>query len=457
MSRWGRGGIRAGCGALLAGALIAGVPGILDSTAYAGTSPTAPATTAPATAASASQAAESHATKVAIKVGPTALDFGVRRAGTISFTAKSTVKNVSKSSVTIENINFSSGNAADFVVGTTCFPAGKPATLDPGQTCLIQAKFVPRRAGLRTVKVRVVNDASTKPTTVTLQGVGTMGYYQSGAAGGVASFGDAVFRGQRRRFPLAAPIIAMNATRGGSGYWLLGSDGGIFSFGNAKFFGSTGAMHLNRPVVGMGSVPDGSGYWLVASDGGIFSFGSAKFYGSTGGMRLNQPIVGMTVTRTGKGYYLVAADGGIFSFGDAKFYGSTAGIGISQPAAAVAITATGHGYYMLLRNGSVYTFGDAVPLGSAAGLGRGGSFVGIALTSNGRGLWLSNSVGQIFQFGDAPYYGDLYLNGVQNATGVVATAPLLPPPRFGPTVGVIKAASTGMLDARLDQEANARI
>ena len=170
MSRWGRGGIRAGCCALLAGALIAGVPGMLDSRAFADTTTTAGPTTAPSstlvpdttsTTTSAPAAAVSHAANPGIKIGPPALNFGKRRAGTVSFTATSVVKNVSQSEVTIDDINFTRGNANDFVVGTTCFPGGKPATLEPGQVCFIEVKFVPRTAGVRSVKVRVVDDAPT--------------------------------------------------------------------------------------------------------------------------------------------------------------------------------------------------------------------------------------------------------------------------------------------------------
>jgi hypothetical protein len=165
----------------------------------------------------------------------------------------------------------------------------------------------------------------------------------------------------------------------------------------------------------------------------------------------------MAVTRTGNGYWLVAADGGIFTFGDAKFFGSVPGIAANQQAAAMAATPTGKGYWILSRNGAVYTFGDAIAMKSVAGQGR-GAFVGISPTPNARGYWLSTSVGQVFALGNAPYYGDLFRGrGVAGATGVVGSAPPLPPKRLEPGRGVIHAANTGMLSARMAQEANARV
>lgn len=469
MSRWGRGGIRVGGCALLAGALIAAVPG-LDSRAFAGTTTTAhsapstvpatttvPTTSPTPTTASAPAAAVSHAAKPALALGPTSLNFGHQRAGTVSFAANATIKNFGRDPITLENMNFTSGNATDFVVGTTCFPNGKPRSLTHGQTCLLEVRFVPRGAGYRKVDVRIFYDGSGSPQILTLTGTGTEGYYIAAAGGGVATFGDAVSRGDRRQFSLAAPIIGMTTTHAGSGYWLLGSDGGVFSFGKAHFYGSTGAMRLNQPVVGMASLPNGSGYWLVAADGGIFSFGNAKFYGSTGGIRLNQPIVGMAVTRTGNGYWLVAADGGVFTFGDAKFFGSVPGVAANQQATAMAATPTGSGYWILSRDGAVYTFGDAIAMKSVAGRGR-GAFVGISPTPNSRGYWLSTSVGEVFALGNAPYYGDLFRGrGVAGAAGVVGSAPPLPPKRIAPGRGVINAANTGMLRARIAAEANARV
>ena len=80
---------------------------------------------------------------------------------------------------------------------------------------------------------------------------------------------------------------------GSHGYTEAGADGGVFSFGAAAFYGSEGGKHLAAPIVGMAETPTGDGYWLVGADGGVFSFGAAAFYGSEGGKHLAAPIVGL--------------------------------------------------------------------------------------------------------------------------------------------------------------------
>jgi hypothetical protein len=286
--------------------------------------------------------------------------------------------------ITLERVRFQSGNRTDFIALTNCFLSGKPATLNPGKSCSVGFRFIPRARTTRTVILAIEDSTSGSPHFVSVRGVGTQGYYMVGPRGGVSIYGDAVFHGGAFFNSLSAPIVSMTATPNGAGYWLLGSDGGIFSFGGAKFFGSTGAMRLTQPVLGMAATPTGKGYWLVAGDGGIFTFGDAKFFGSTGALRLVQPVVGMASTPSGRGYWLVAGDGGIFTFGDAKFFGSTGG-------------------------------------------GAFGLINGMAITSDGGGYWLSNTAGQVFPFGNAPYFGDLYRFNPSLLAPVVATAPKLRP------------------------------
>jgi hypothetical protein len=203
----------------------------------------------------------------------------------------------------------------DFAVDSDC------TTLTTGQSCTIQIQFVPGAAGARSA---VISPTGTEqnPPSISVQGTGTLGFYEAGSDGSVYDFGDAEDYGDASGLPLAAPIVSMVATPDGYGYWLLGGDGGIFSFGDANFYGSTGNIRLNKPVVGLAPTPDGGGYWLVASDGGIFSFGDAQYYGSTGAIRLTKPIVGIAATPDGGGYWLVASDGSVFSFGDAPNVGN---------------------------------------------------------------------------------------------------------------------------------------
>ena len=81
---------------------------------------------------------------------------------------------------------------------------------------------------------------------------------------------------------------------GGIGYYQVDNQGTVAYAGDAGFFGDASKTALNKPIVGMAATADGGGYWLVASDGGIFTYGTAPFLGAG----------------TGLGLGPVAADGG---------------------------------------------------------------------------------------------------------------------------------------------------
>ena len=184
------------------------------------------------------------------------------------------------------------------------------------------------------------------------------GYWKTGAAGGVSTYGGAKYFGSMMDCPLNQPIIGMASTPTGGGYWLVAKDGGIFAFGDAGFYGSMGGTHLNQPILAIAATPDNKGYWLVASDGGLFAFGDAGFYGSMGGTHLNQPVVGMVSSADGYGYLLVAGDGGVFAFGDAPFYGSTGGDPSQFPIVGVVADSQG-GYWLVNSDGDTFSFGGA--------------------------------------------------------------------------------------------------
>ncbi len=236
-------------------------------------------------------------------------------------------------------------------------------TLAPAGACTFDTFFIPGALGTRRATV-TISDSQSSGATLSLIGVGTIGYYQVDTKGTVAPFGDAGFFGDLSKTVLNKPIVGIAQTGDDGGYWLAASDGGIFSFGDAGFFGSAGGIHLNKPIVGVAATIDGAGYWLVATDGGIFSYGDAQFYGSTGSIHLNQPIVGMAPTPDGGGYWLVASDGGIFAYGDAQFYGSTGGIHLNKPIVGMAPTPDGGGYWLVASDGGIFAYGDAQFYGS---------------------------------------------------------------------------------------------
>lgn len=102
----------------------------------------------------------------------------------------------------------------------------------------------------------------------------------------------------------SSPVVGIAATPDGKGYWLATSAGGVYTFGDALFFGSLGDVRLNAPIVGISASPPpencgasgrppAQGYWLVGADGGVFAFGDAQFLGSATGSRLNAPMAGI--------------------------------------------------------------------------------------------------------------------------------------------------------------------
>ena len=149
-------------------------------------------------------------------------------------------------------------------------------TLTPSGSCTLDTFFIPGSLGPRPATVSVP-DSQTSGVTLSLNGNGTIGYYQVDTKGTVAHFGDALFFGDLSGTPLNKPIVGIAQTGDAGGYWLAASDGGIFNYGDAPFYGSTGSLNLKKPIVGMAATPDGAGYWLVASDGGIFAYGDAQF------------------------------------------------------------------------------------------------------------------------------------------------------------------------------------
>jgi hypothetical protein len=343
-------------------------------------------------------------------------NFGSVRVGDASDPLSVTMTNTGSGTEAVSGFAVSGDTPDDFVVDSDC------TSLTTGQSCTIQVTFLPGAAGVRSA---VISPTGTEqnPPSISVQGTGTIGFYEAGSDGSVYDFGDADDYGDASGLPLAAPIVSMVATPGGYGYWLLGADGGIFSFGDAQFYGSTGATRLNKPVVGLAPTPDGGGYWLVASDGGIFSFGDAQFYGSTGAIRLNKPIIGMAPTPDGGGYWLVASDGGIFSFGDAQFYGSTGAIRLTKPIVGLAATPDGGGYWLVASDGGIFSFGDAQFYGSTGATRLTKPIVGIAPTPDGGGYWLVAADGAVFSFGDAATVENVDDSPIDNIVAISGTAP----------------------------------
>jgi hypothetical protein len=342
-----------------------------------------------------------HVSTPALSASTSRLSFGESTLGTYIGPQSLTLTNTSSTTDRVTGYEFSGDN--DFVFDDAQSQCS--SALSPGASCVLELDFLPGALGTRTENV-VVIDTADSGVSISLTGVGAIGYYQVTSQGAVGHAGDAAYYGEITT-PLNKPIVAIAPTGDDGGYWLVGADGGVFSFGDAGFYGSTGGIRLNKPIVGM--TADGSrgahGYWFVASDGGIFSYGSAQFFGSTGAIRLNKPIVGMAATADGGGYWLVASDGGIFAYGDAHFFGSTGGLVLNKSIVGMVPTPDDGGYWLVASDGGIFAYGDARFFGSTGSIKLVQPIVGMAAMPDGGGYWLSAADGGLFNYGTAPFYG----------------------------------------------------
>ena len=328
------------------------------------------------------------------------LEFGEATLGTYVGPMQVTLTNITTSSDQVTGYRFAGDN--DFLFDNAHDQCS--SVLAPGASCVLEFDFLPGSLGTRTLTLAVL-DTENSGVTITMTGIGGIGYYQVSAAGAIAHFGDAGYFGDASSVRLNHPIVGIAQTGDNGGYWLVASDGGILTYGDAGFFGSTGSLTLNKPIIGMAPTIDAGGYWLVASDGGIFSFGDAQFYGSTGSIRLNKPIVGVATTPDGGGYWLVASDGGIFSFGDASFFGSTGSLHLNKPIVGMAATPDGGGYWLVASDGGIFSFGDAPFYGSTGSIHLNQPVVAMTAMPDGNGYWFTAADGGLFNYGSAPFQG----------------------------------------------------
>lgn len=368
------------------------------------------------------------------RVAPLQVAFGKQRIGTAGVPSSVTITNTLPVPLEVDDVTIEGTDPYDFFGATTCFPGHvRPRMLPAGASCTATVRFGPLAYGARRAKLHV-RARGTAITDVVLGGTGTDGYFIAGMRGEVAARGDARRHGDLTARDLAAPVVAITATRTGAGYWLLTADGAIAAFGDARSFGSMAGRALNRPIVGMAATADDGGYWLVASDGGVFAFGDARFMGSTGTRSLNAPIVAMSAAPDGRGYWLLAADGGVFAFGGARFAGSSTVAHIA-PFVRIRSAPSGAGYWLLAADGRLLGFGDAVVYGSAVGE----AVVDLAPTADGRGYWEVTRSGRVVAYGDAHAHGGVGVT-VDDVVGIAATAPPLPGAIRGSAVRRVAAA-----------------
>jgi len=247
---------------------------------------------------------------------------------------------------------------------------------------------------------------------------GTVGYWLTGADGGVFAFGGAGFHGSTGAIRLAQPIVSMTATADGAGYWFVARDGGVFAFGDARFAGAVPSVATVGDVVGMAACPSG-GYWVAGADGTVWSFGGAPAFPSLSdyGVHVSN-VVGIAASAGGRGFLLVASDGGVYAYGDARFRGSMGGVPLNRPVVGLAVDEATGGYWEVAADGGIFAF-DAPFLGSTGNLDLARPIVGISATPDSRGYWFVASDGGVFSEGDARYDGSLPGIGLVSGPGIV--------------------------------------
>ena len=210
---------------------------------------------------------------------------------------------------------------------------------------------------------------------------------------------------------------------GPPGYHILNQAGGIYTFGNAKYFGNRIDRSFPGPATGLADTADGQGYAILNNGGGLYTFGNAKYFGNLIDHGFPGPAVALSMTPTGKGYAILNRGGGIYTFGDAKYFGNLIDHGFPGPAVSLSYTPSGNGYVILTASGALYTFGDAAYRGNLIDRGFPGPAVSVAHSRAGGGYYILTQSGALYSFGYAPYFGNLLDNGFPGPAVALSTTP----------------------------------
>src|SRR5207237_1422280 len=72
---------------------------------------------------------------------------------------------------------------------------------------------------------------------------------------------------------LRSPAVHLEPTPTGKGYWILSAAGEVAAFGDAVFRGQLFPLPVN--AVGLAATPTGNGYWVANAAGPVCPFGGA--------------------------------------------------------------------------------------------------------------------------------------------------------------------------------------
>jgi hypothetical protein len=115
------------------------------------------------------QVIELSGSGTAVKVSPTALNFGSQKVGTKSAAQIVTVANEGGKEIQFSSVSIGGGDSKDFAETDDC--AGK--IIQPGDTCTVSVTFAPTKSGKRSAAISVTPQGTVSPRPVALAGMGT--------------------------------------------------------------------------------------------------------------------------------------------------------------------------------------------------------------------------------------------------------------------------------------------
>jgi hypothetical protein len=102
-----------------------------------------------------------------VTLSPTSLSFGTVAVGSSSNPLPTTLTNHQKTPLAISSISIIGTNSADFSQTNNC-----PSSVAAGASCTFTVTFSPRAGGIRSGRLKVVDNAVNSPQSVTLSGTG---------------------------------------------------------------------------------------------------------------------------------------------------------------------------------------------------------------------------------------------------------------------------------------------
>ncbi len=158
-------------------------------------------------------AAGAPAVQPALSASTTNLDFGEVTLGDYAGPMDVTLTNTSASSDQVTGYDFEGDN--DFLFDNEQDQCAQ--ALAPGGTCVLEFDFNPGALGTRTLTLSVI-DSANSGLTISMTGVGGIGYYQVSDQGLIGYAGDAAFYGDLSDNPPNEPIVGMAPTVAATGW-----------------------------------------------------------------------------------------------------------------------------------------------------------------------------------------------------------------------------------------------